>query len=165
MQPDPASLALATVVAGDRPTVSALVHAVRSRARVPIYLLCGPDEAVGHAADVLVAATDAARISLAESIGRSPDVDWRRPADLLLQAVADLAALPGPPLILDHVEAIARSSAGWSISSLRAVLRRSVARPVVLVLRASGCEQLVIELEGDGRRRLFFVGRTQGGDA
>jgi len=128
-----------------------------------VYILCGPDGAVGPAADALVAAINAERTSLAESVGRHPDVLWRSAQDLLPETVGRLAAMPGPPLVLDDAEAVARSSEGWSVGSLKAVLRRSVARPVVLVLRATNCEPLGTALEGDGRRRLFVVGSRSGG--
>lgn len=155
--------ALLKVPADDRLAVAALIRAVRSAARVPVYMLCGPDHAVGPAADALVAAIKAERTSLAEFVGRHPDLGWRSAQDLFPESIGRLAAMPGPPIVLDDVEAVARSSKGWSVGSLRAVVRRSVARPVVLVLRATNCEPLGTELESDGRRRLFVVGSRTGG--
>jgi len=155
--------ALAAVAPDDRPTVHALIRAVRLRARVPIFVLCGPDDTVGPVVDAVVSATGAERISLAAWIGQSPHIGWRRPDDLLLEAVGELGATRGPVLLLDDAQPIARAAGGWSITSLRAVLLRSVARPMVLVLRASDCEPLRGALEGDGRRRVFVVGIRAGG--
>lgn len=152
--------ALAAVAPDDRPTVHALVRAMRSKARVPIYVLCGPDVTVGPVVDAVVSATGAERISLAAWIGQSPHIGWRRPDELLPEAVAELGSTRGPALVLDDAQPVARTASGWSVTGLRAVMLRSVARPMVLVLRASDCEPLRGMLEGDGRHRVFVVGRA-----
>lgn len=162
MTSDATARALAALPPGDRAAVQALVSGLRSKARVPIFFVCGRDDAVGRVVDAVVSLTDAERVSLSDWIGRSADVGWRRPDEILPHAVGEIGASSGCVVVLDDAQPVARSAAGWSITSLRAVLLRKVSRPVVLVFRADGCGELIDALEGDGRRRVFVVGARGG---
>ena len=154
--------ALAALRPEDRVVVRSLVGGLRSGARVPIFFVCGRNDAVGPVVDAVVSATGAERVNLADWIGRSADVGWRRPDEILPHAVGEIGRSPGGVVVLDDAQPVARTTAGWSFTSLRAVLLRKVSRPVVLVFRAEGCDQLKETLEGDGRRRVFVVGARGG---